>query len=423
MISSHSYTSFREQHLPAPLNLREPADFLDPIPISERLVQAIWASQLFDPESLRTRDGHALGVLHPGRWNGEGGPDFLDAILALDGVELRCDVEIHVQSAGWNDHRHADDPAYNGVRLDVCLWEFGPPDDLRTSDGQTVHQLVLHPVLTCSIEELAESLDPDRYPFSSNRMLGKPSPLLRLSREELAAQVRSAGRFRFEQKCDALARQIAGSGEDETAYQLLARALGYKHNKLAFGEIAREFPHARLRELPTPDEKIERLLHIGQEHRLRCSQVRPANHPHRRLAALALLTDRHPSPADWFRELAGDPKRLRSVPALEHPFWSRHYHLHGRPAARPVAILGSSRWREIICNVVLPFAAATARENPEAIERLLELYAVLPAAAPNRASRQIAHELGLPPPRRAIEQQGLIQMFQDFELLLPIEKA
>ncbi len=416
MITSTLYADLRKHHLPAPLSLREPADFHDPIPISERLIQAIWANQIFDTSHLQTRNGKLLRIIHPGRWNGEGGPDFTDAFIEMDGREIRGDVEIHVHSTGWNDHRHDLNPAYNHVLLDVCLWDYGPTPRLVTHEGHPVPQLVLHPLLQCSMDELAESLDPDRYPFSPNRMLGRPSPLLRLPPADMADYVESAGRFRFEQKCAGITVQISAHGADQAAYQLLARALGYKHNKHAFSELAQTVTHSNLSRLRTTDEKIEILLQHAHQRPLRCSQVRPANHPHRRLAALALLTECHPSPARWFQDMTCDTKILRRVPAIHHPYWSRHYRLDGKCLAKPVAILGPSRWMEIITNVILPFCAATSGGNTDLI---MEFYKRLPAASPNRASRQIAHELGLPRPRRTIDQQGLIQMFQDFELLLP----
>src|SRR3989344_2818029 len=151
-----SYSAFRTQYLTSPLHLREPAEFYDPIPISERLIQAIWADRLFNTLQLQTQDGTPLEILNPGRWNVENGPDFKSAQIKVGSEVLKGDIEIHLHTTGWNDHHHSLDPAYNGVILDVCLWKNGNIIP-QTRDGKLIHQLVLHPYLQCSLEELAES--------------------------------------------------------------------------------------------------------------------------------------------------------------------------------------------------------------------------------------------------------------------------
>ncbi len=412
--SSDLYTALRAEYLPPPRRLREPADFYDPIPISEKLVQALWADQMFNTMHLQTRDGRPLHILRPGRWNGEGGPDFQTSKIILNGQRLQGDVEIHVHTRGWHDHRHRDNPAYNNVILDVCLWDDGFDQPLRTQNGHLVPQLILHPHLEASLNELIESIEPQDYPFERSRIGTPISPLAKLSPSELEHYILSAGLFRLEQKTAFLEKAVEFHGDNPAAYIALAEALGYKHNKQTFRQIAMQIPLDSFRGPATIDSKIELLLHAAASQSIRFHPIRPANHPHRRLATLALLIMDHPHPANWFHETSLCPAKLKQTPCLQHPFWSWHYHHEGKRLGKPLALLGAGRWREIVVNVILPFLHAQA-PSPE----LRNTWLKWPAAPMNRTVRQMAADLGICSPKITGLQQGLIQMHQDFDLLLP----
>lgn len=397
--------------------LREPADFHEPIPVSERLVQAIWADQLFHAERLFARDGRPIRVLSPGRWNVEGGPDFTGARLEIGGVLHRGDVEIHLHAAGWDEHGHEADPAYARVILDVCLWPSEGVPRLARYGGSAVAQIVLSPHLEGSLGELAESLDPDSYPIAPTRLRRSLSPFDRLAPDEKLARIEGAGRFRFERKSLRFEARSAAVGPEQAAWEALAEALGYKHNRWTFRRLAAAAPVASMLRLADDDQRIAALLAAARAMPLRIHQVRPANHPERRLAALALLVSRHPRLEEWLAALVAQPERLRRPPAIEHAFWSRHYRAGGARLARPVALIGPDRWREMAINVVIPFAHARAADAERA--RLQALWADWPAPTPNRLCREMAYDLGIPPPRRNVLQQGLVQLRLDGDLLAP----
>ena len=89
--------------------------------ILERLLHCIWSEQLFR-KSLMVAN-KTIVISSPGWWNLEAGPDFRNAELFLDGQRLCGDVEIHLNSADWYNHRHHEDPRYNQVILHVVLYK------------------------------------------------------------------------------------------------------------------------------------------------------------------------------------------------------------------------------------------------------------------------------------------------------------
>ena len=67
----------------------------------ERLLQKIWLRGDFDRTKAVTCDGRPVRVIHPGKWNLLGGPDFGSARLRFSdtpGRETIGDVELHLLS-------------------------------------------------------------------------------------------------------------------------------------------------------------------------------------------------------------------------------------------------------------------------------------------------------------------------------------
>ena len=133
-----------------------------PFTFPEVLLQQIWRRGEFQQTGIRTLDGAPLEVLHPGRWNRLGGPDFRSARLRLGGVEVVGDVELHLRAEDWVAHGHADDPAYDGVVLHAVLFPPKSPVVTCRHDGRAIPVLVLLPLLWRGLEEYAEEAAVER---------------------------------------------------------------------------------------------------------------------------------------------------------------------------------------------------------------------------------------------------------------------
>ena len=81
----------------------------------EIALSAAWQAQRFTGP-LRTVDGRVVEVVHRGTWTHGFGPDFRDAMILLDGRELRAgSVEVHLRTGAWAVHGHHLDPRYDDV--------------------------------------------------------------------------------------------------------------------------------------------------------------------------------------------------------------------------------------------------------------------------------------------------------------------
>ena len=73
-------------------------------PYRERHLQCLWTDPRLRPTGLKTSEGEPVAVEHPGDWNLEAGPDFLNAVLLVGKEKRRIsgDLEIHIHPSGWN---------------------------------------------------------------------------------------------------------------------------------------------------------------------------------------------------------------------------------------------------------------------------------------------------------------------------------
>jgi hypothetical protein len=97
---------------------------------AEKLLQKIWLRGDFNRANAVLSDGRRLKIVHPGKWNLLGGPDFGDARLRFSDTperETHGDVEVHLRANDWDAHGHARDPAYDQVVIRrtirwCCTW-------------------------------------------------------------------------------------------------------------------------------------------------------------------------------------------------------------------------------------------------------------------------------------------------------------
>jgi hypothetical protein len=119
--------------------------------IHERFLRHIWSKQYLTAD-LQTADGKPLKVYDVGQLNSDGGPDFCNAKIKIDGVSYSGDVEIHRTVFEWLQHQHQEDPRYNKVILHVVLETTNDAPPTFVNSGRRLPILVLGQFLSDSIQ-------------------------------------------------------------------------------------------------------------------------------------------------------------------------------------------------------------------------------------------------------------------------------
>lgn len=423
----------------------------------ERLLQAIWQHQRLCRDELTTLDGISVRVLHPGFGNAEGGPDFKGAVIRIGG-DPPCagDVEVDLRASGWRAHGHDRNPAFKHVLLHV-VWEAE-----RTVGGPPL--LPLRPALDAPLGELSLWLEREPVKPLPEHLRGKCSaPLRVLSQRQLLELLQQAADLRLRTKAAQFQARARHVGWEQTLWEGLFRALGYKHNvwpmqclaetlqRWAGGAHSTQALQARLlgisgllpgelnRVQPGDRSYLRRVWDHWWRERdefedclLPCSLwrlhgLRPANHPQRRLALAAhwLCSGKLATQIErWCAASIPDGDLLDSLVQVlqveRDEFWSWHWTFRSGRLKKSQPLLGATRVTDLAVNVILPWLWTRAGEggNEKLQHEIERRYQVWPAAEDNAVLRLARQRLlggaSRSLMRSAAAQQGLIQIVRDF---------
>lgn len=425
----------------------------------ERLLQAIWQQQRLQRAQLRTLDGQTVRVLHPGFGSAEGGPDFRGAVIQIgDAPPASGDVEVDLRPSGWHAHGHDRNPAFANVILQV-VWQAE-----RRANGPPL--LPLGGVLDASLAELSLQLDHVSPRTLPENFLGQCSaPLRELSEAALLELLRDAGHVRLQNKAAWFRARAQQAGWEQSLWEGLFRALGYKHNAWPMQHLAEQRQRWQRKGDSTLTLQarllgLSGLLPAGLNHNQsvtdgylrrawdswwrerdefsdcvlprtlwRLHGLRPANHPQRRLALAAhwlhegTLAERLER---WCATTITDRAQLDSLTKIlqvaQDDYWSWHWTFRSRRLPQPQPLLGEARVTDLAVNVVLPWLRSRAQEgHSEKLSAVIEhRFTAWPAAEDNAVLRLARQRLlGRTKStsshfRTAVAQQGLIQIVRDF---------
>jgi hypothetical protein len=424
----------------------------------ERLLQSVWQHQRLHRAKLRSSDGRAITILHPGFWSFEGGPDFRKALVQFDNdTPKEGDIEVDVHPSGWRAHGHHANPAFSNVVLHV-VWRA------EKAAVPGLPQLALDTMLDSPIGELNLWLNSDGLRELPAEFRGRCcAPLSKLDGQAVLALLDEAAEVRLAAKGSWFTARAREAGWEQSLWEALFRALGYKNNSWPMQRIGELRPRWSEPGKRTPLEIQARLFGIsgllpadvravGAEASFprklwdgwwrdrdgfsdcvlprdawRLHGLRPANHPQRRLALASHWAGDGSLPARLETWCARDMRRAELAPSLlellqapQDDFWSWHWTMRSARMPRPQPLLGETRVTDLAINVVLPWLAVRAVEggNPDALDAIRRRYFEWPAAEDNSvlkfarqrllgvASKKLFHT--------AAAQQGLIQIVRDY---------
>lgn len=349
--------------------------------MQERLLQFIWREKYFNLNGLCTETGESLTILDAGTYNTAQGPDFLNARIVINGTHWAGNIELHVKSSHWYQHRHQSDANYHNVILHV-VWQN---DDLQLS--RLIPTLVLQDrVPALMLERYRELMDQHRTLPCSGQLEKIPAWIWKDWVLQLLHQ-------RLERKAAQVLERLEQSGRnwEECSWWWMARHFGGVVNADFFEQVARSIPlkillrhrnqviqaeamllgQANLLAECNADpyvQLLQREYHFlqnkyrfvpvhGQAQRLR---MRPAGFPAIRLAQLAMFL--HRWGAINARLLAAEHNRdlefLLDITAND--FWHYHFTLEELTPFQPKH-LGREMSHQLIINAICPIVYAMGK--------------------------------------------------------------
>ncbi len=406
-------------------------------------LQALWFSGGFG-RSFRTTTGKTVRIIQFGEWNRGAGPDFIHAAVEIDGEVRTGPLELDPSAVDWEKHGHAENPAFQEVVLHVVF----QPDLRRVHTRALDHREIPQVVITEL--QLSDALNRPQREVAIAHPGRCVSPLKNLPAGAIERLLGEAATYRAAAKSARWLRMADAHGRDAALFEATAETLGYRGNALAMRLLAQRAP---LTLLKSQGQAAEAVLFgtagflSADQHDLAPSDTRdylrglwddwwkiraqfetapsrvipwkthgqrPANHPHRRMGALAILASVWPQ----YRRLAlARPFSAKPVidflQGLEHDFWSYHHTLTSNAAARPIALFGRAQALELVANHLAPLAIHEEGMTWKTFHQLRNSAA---NEKVKRCSLRLfgSHQAAQPWLKRVVHHQALLQIYQDF---------
>jgi Protein of unknown function (DUF2851) len=400
--------------------------------MTERLLQYIWQFQYFNYSDLRTDEGEALQIMHPGSLNSNQGPDFSDAKIKINTTIWAGSIELHINTSDWKNHKHSSDKNYKNVVLHV-VWQHDI--NLNLPCSTLVLEDKVPKLLLSKYDELmnADSFIPCEKHIQQINSLTWQSWKERLLIE------------RLEQKTQLIFDYLQNNKNhwEETFWWLLARNFGVKLNSVAFEKIAQSVSVNILAKHKGQIHQVEALL-FGQagllegvftedyptllqkeylflkkkynlqkvEASMIFLRMRPSNFPTIRLAQLAMLVHNSLHLFSKIKE-SSDIKNIKQLlEVTANDYWHYHY-VFDEATAFKKKKLGEQMIDNILINTVVPVLFAYGHYHGEnsfkdkALQWLEEIEAEKNSITKGFISLQVENKTGF-------DSQALIQLKNEY---------
>lgn len=406
-------------------------------------LQALWFAGAFGRD-FRTTTGKKVRIVQFGEWNRGAGPDFIQTAVEIDGELRTGPLELDPTAGDWENHGHATNPAFREVVLHVVFQSDARRVFTRTSDHVEVPQVVVTEM------QLSDALNRPQREVAIAHPGRCVAPLKQMPTGAVERLLVDAAVYRAGMKASRWLRTADAHGRDAALFQSTAETLGYRGNSLAMRLLSQRaslqflksegtaaesilfgtagFLSSDLHEQAPPDtrEYLRGLWETWWKNRA-CFETtgdrvipwkthgqRPANHPHRRVGALAALVEVWPR----YRRLAlarpfSAKPLIDFLQELDHGFWTHRHTLTSSASTGRVALFGRAQALELIANHLAPLAMHEDGMSWKSYHQLRN------SAANEKVKRCGLRLFGstkaaLPWMRRVCHHQALLQVYQDF---------
>jgi hypothetical protein len=353
--------------------------------MKEDFLHYVWQHRHYDFLQAKTTRGQPVEVLFPGYHNHDAGPDFLQAVVTIDGVRWIGSVEIHCRSSDWMRHRHQYDDKYKSVILHVV---YEHDMEIFLSGQEVVPTMELRDKIPREMYDRYERLVSRQDRLLCRWCLADMDSLIvqnQLSKVLVERMTERQHRY--------LAMQESCQKDwKELIYRVLAIGFGCKKNAMAFELMAQSLPYRIVRAHHSSQVQIYALL-FGQSgmldgaegddyveklryeydylrykyalspigaHQWNWLRLRPQNFPSLRLAQFAQLLY-ETGDLQCERVLQAPFPQLRQwLSVVPDAYWETHYQL-GKPTVEHASGVGASTADLLIINTIVPLRFCYAR--------------------------------------------------------------
>lgn len=410
------------------------------LPPDEKFLHHLWMQIPHLTDSLTLTDGTPVEVLNPGEHNQHAGPDFLQAMIRINGVTWCGSVEIHINASDWNRHGHQNDPAYNGVILHVVA---NPDADAYSNDGQRLPTVQLPDVYRLW-QRLTDIFQNKTTPRCGRSFAAIPAIKRDMWLTRMAAQ-------RFEEKAKSIIAEAERLplGWDEALFQSLMRSMGLSRNADPMLQTAKSIPFRtilRNRDSLTKTEAIlqgqagfllpaaknyPNDLHIQmlwaeyqhQKNKYELTGIdpltwnlkgiRPSGYPFIRLSQISVIYHQQPNLLNTIIEAKSLKDLLTILGVQAAPYWDTHYQFGKISKRTSPKRVGELQTSTVLINTVVPFKYAWAMHTGDDFVKI-EAYKILEALAPedNTITRAFA-DIGITV-ENAYDSQAIIELAKNY---------
>ncbi len=352
--------------------------------MTERLLQYIWQFQYFNAKELITEEGESLQVIHPGSFNTNQGPDFLDAKIRIENTNWAGSIELHINSSDWSNHKHSNDKNYKNVILHV-VWKNDEHSPLPFAT------LVLHDkVPKILLHKYDELMNSNTFISCEKNIHLVPALTWQNWKERILVE-------RLENKTNVIFEYLQKNNNhwEETFWWLLAKNFGVQLNSIAFEKMAQSLPINILAKHKDQIHQTEALL-FGQagllaenfnddypkllqreyqflkkkynlqkvEASMLFLRMRPSNFPTVRLSQLAMLVHKSLHLFSKIKE-AADIKQIKVLlDVTANDYWHYHY-VFDETTVFKKKKLGEQMIDNILINTIIPVLFAYGHYHNE----------------------------------------------------------
>lgn len=223
---------------------------------AEEFLHYVWKQRLFNQNNITNCQGETISIINPGILNYNAGPDFSNAKIKINHTTWAGNIEIHIKTSDWYQHKHHLNKAYDSVILHV-VWQNDK--DVYRTNGTLIPALVLKDLVNPQLIEQYRYLKNNANWIPCQQQLPKVDIFI------IQQWLQRVLVERLEQKAIAiieLNQQLKGNWE-ETFYIILAQSFGFKVNTIPFNILAQGLPQHILAKHKTSAIQIEALI-FGQ---------------------------------------------------------------------------------------------------------------------------------------------------------------